>query len=181
MNKDKVVFGWVMAVSILVFLAVVLLNQQVLPKPDPMPDGLKALIPFLPKLNAIINGTCFLLLWLSLYNIKLKRISTHKTINLIAFGLSSVFLISYVLFHYLHGDTIFPKDNPWRLVYLVILISHIILAALVLPLILLSFYRGLKNDVEKHRKLVRYTFPIWVYVTFTGVIVYLMISPYYQF
>lgn len=105
----------------------------------------------------------------------------HKRINLTAFALSALFLISYVLFHYLHGDTIFPKESPWRLIYLVILISHIVLAAVVLPLILFSFYLGLKNEVTRHRKLVRYTFPIWVYVTLTGVLVYLMISPYYVF
>jgi putative membrane protein len=91
-------------------------------------------------LNACINGTCFILLWISLYFIRKKRIDMHKRINLTAFGLSAIFLISYVLFHYLHGDTIFPKESPWRLVYLVILISHIILAAVVLPLILFTLF-----------------------------------------
>lgn len=181
MQSEKRVFRWVMAISMLVFVAVVILNQQVLPKPDPMPTFLKSLIPFLPVLNACINGTCFILLWISFYFIRKKRIDMHKRINLTAFALSALFLISYVLFHYLHGDTLFPKESPWRLIYLVILISHIVLAAVVLPLILFSFYLGLKNEVTRHRKLVRYTFPIWVYVTLTGVLVYLMISPYYVF
>ena len=75
----------------------------------------------------------------------------------------------------------FPTGNPVRPLYLFILSSHIILAAVVLPLILLSFYHGLKNNVAKHRKLTRWSFPIWLYVTVTGVVVYLMISPYYQF
>jgi putative membrane protein len=79
------------------------------------------------------------------------------------------------------NETSFPANNPLRPVYLVILISHIILAAVVLPLILISFHRGLKMQVEKHKKIVRWSFPIWLYVTITGVIVYLMISPYYSF
>jgi putative membrane protein len=78
-------------------------------------------------------------------------------------------------------ETSFPADNPLRPLYLVILVSHIVLAAIVLPLILLSFWYGLTNQVQKHRKLVRFSFPVWLYVTTTGVIVYLMISPYYTF
>jgi putative membrane protein len=78
-------------------------------------------------------------------------------------------------------ETSFPAGNSLRPLYLVILVSHIVLAALVLPLILLSFHKGLQNQVEKHKKLVRWAFPIWLYVTVTGVIVYLMISPYYPF
>jgi putative membrane protein len=79
------------------------------------------------------------------------------------------------------NETTFPEDNSMRGLYLAILISHIILAALVLPLVLLAFYYGLKMNVEKHRKIVRFTYPIWLYVTITGVVVYLMISPYYKF
>jgi putative membrane protein len=77
-------------------------------------------------------------------------------------------------------ETSYPHDNPMRPVYLTILISHIILAALVLPMVLMSFYYGLLMDVAKHRKLVRFAYPIWLYVTVTGVVVYLMISPFYQ-
>jgi putative membrane protein len=85
------------------------------------------------------------------------------------------------MYHYFANETIFPTDNPLRPIYLTILISHIILAALVLPLVLLSFYHGLLMNIEQHKKLTRWTFPIWLYVTVTGVVVYLMISPYYQF
>jgi putative membrane protein len=79
------------------------------------------------------------------------------------------------------NETSFPEGNPMRTLYLTILVSHIILAALVLPLILLAFYYGLQMNVEKHKKIVRFAYPIWLYVTITGVVVYLMISPYYQF
>lgn len=175
--SDKLYFRIVFAVSIVVCLAVVLLNEQVIPKPDTIP----AFVPFLPKLNALINATCSILLLISFNAIRNKKIGLHKRINIITFLLSAVFLVSYVTFHYLGHETRFPLENPIRPFYLTILISHIILAALVLPLVLLSFYHGLKMNIPMHRKLTRWTFPIWLYVTVTGVIVYLLISPYYSY
>jgi putative membrane protein len=189
---DKFIFRFVAAVSIFVFVVVLLLNRKVIPGLDFIPS----FTPFLPKLNAILNGTCSMLLLLSLYFIKKGNIVVHKRINIAAFCLSSLFLVSYILFHYLMKNDIRYGDingdgklsdaeiiaaGSTRYVYYVILITHIILAAAVLPLVLLSFYRGLQMQVEKHKKLVRWTFPIWLYVTVTGVIVYLMISPYYHF
>jgi putative membrane protein len=189
--SDKMIFRFVTGISIFVFLVVVILNRKVLPAPAVNP----ALLYFLPKLNAILNGTCSVLLILSLYMIKHKQIVWHKRINITAFLLSSLFLVSYILFHWLGTETNYGDidgnhqisameraavGNTWY-IYYVILVSHIILAAGVLPLILLSFYRGLQMQVDKHKKLVRWTFPIWFYVTVTGVIVYLMISPYYHF
>lgn len=103
----------------------------------------------------------------------------HKRLNLITFTLSSIFLVLYIVYHYFATHTSYPADSSYRNIYLTILYTHIILAAGVLPLILLSFHRGLQMQVEKHRKLVRFAFPIWLYVTVTGVIVYLMISPFY--
>lgn len=175
--NDKLAFRVIMGISVFVLVAVIILNKKILPVPDVIP----AFVYKLPKLNAMINGTCSLLLLLSLYMIKQKNIEAHKKLNIITFCLSSLFLLSYITYHWLAQETSYPKDAPFRTVYLIILISHIILAALVLPLILLSFYRGLKNEVNKHKKLVRFAFPIWLYVTVTGVVVYLMISPYYAF
>lgn len=189
--NDKFLFRLVAAISIFVFVVVVILNRKVIPAPDTLPSYTF----FLPKLNAIINGTCSVLLLVSLYFIKQKNIAMHKRINLLTFCLSSLFLVSYILFHYLAPETKYgdmnsdgflsegEKDSVGgiRYVYYVILITHIVLAASVLPLILLSFYRGLQMQVERHKKLVRWAFPIWLYVTVTGVIVYLMISPYYNF
>jgi len=189
---DKFIFRFVAAVSIFVFAVVVILNRKILPVPDVTPSFTL----YLPKLNAILNGTCSVLLLLSLYFIRQRNIIMHKRINILAFCLSSLFLVSYITFHYLmKKETVFGDlDGDGvlsdvernavggvRSVYLTILISHIILAAGVLPLILLSFYRGLQMQVEKHKKLVRWTFPIWLYVTITGVIVYVMVSPYYHF
>jgi putative membrane protein len=176
-KQDKLVFKIVTIVSIVVFVAVVILNRKILPRPEIMPSW----VMYLPKLNAFINGTCTVLLLLSLYFIKQKNIAVHKAINLTAFGLSSLFLISYIMYHWMANETTFPAENSMRSIYLTILISHIILAASVLPLVLLSFYYGLQMNVEKHKKIVRFTYPIWLYVTVTGVIVYAMISPYYQF
>ncbi|MCK6648225.1 MAG: DUF420 domain-containing protein [Bacteroidia bacterium] len=175
LNNDKLVFRAVMILSLVVFVAVIILNKKILPVPEVIPSFVYKL----PKLNALINGTCSLLLLLSLYFIKQKNIELHKKLNIITFCLSAVFLLSYITYHWMAEETTFPADNSLRPLYLTILISHIILAALVLPLILLSFQKGLQNNVEKHRKLVRFAFPIWLYVTVTGVVVYLMISPYY--
>jgi len=188
---DKFIFRFIAAVSVFVFVVVLVLNRHLIPAPSVVPS----FVQYLPKLNAILNGTCSVLLLVSLYCIRQKNITAHKRINILTFCLSSLFLVSYILFHYLMPETIYGDLNgdgilsdmeraavgPARTMYLVLLTSHIILAAAVLPLILLSFYRGLQMQVEKHKKLVRWAFPIWLYVTITGVIVYLLISPYYHF
>lgn len=177
MKEDKIIFRWVSGISAFVLIAVIVLNKRILPVPEPVPGWVYTL----PMINAFINGTCFCLLCLSFYFIKKKQIQQHKQVNLLTFGLSSIFLVCYILYHWMVKETHYPDDAPFRGLYYFILASHIILAAAVLPLILLSFYFGLKMEVVKHRKLVRFAFPVWLYVTLTGVIVYLMISPYYTF
>ena len=178
--NDKLIFRLIAGVSIFVLAVVVILQSNVL---TIFPD--KNLIPswvfFLPKLNALINGTCSILLLVSLYFIKRKNISAHKKINIVTFILSSLFLVSYIIFHATGIKTTYGGTGALRSIYYFILITHIILAAVVLPLVLFSFQKGLQMQVEKHRKLVRWSFPIWLYVTVTGVLVYLMISPYYTF
>jgi putative membrane protein len=188
---DKFIFRFVAAVSIFVCLVVLVLSLKIIPRPAVLPS----FTILLPMLNAVLNGTCSILLLVSLYFIKQGNITVHKRINIVAFILSALFLVSYIIFHYLtpdikygdiNGDGVVSASEKaavggWRTLYLCILIPHIILATVVLPLILLSFYRGLQMQVEKHKKLVRWAFPIWLYVTVTGVIVYLMISPYYHF
>jgi len=173
--NDKTVFRIILVLSVVVFAVVVVLYQ--LPKADSIPDWAKAL----PTLNAMINATCSVLLVTSFMAIKRKSIALHKRLNITTFVLSSLFLVSYIVFHSFGVETRFPQDNPIRPVYLFILITHIVLAAAVFPLVLTSFYFGLGNKVELHRKVSRFTFPIWLYVTVTGVVVYLMISPYYSF
>lgn len=176
LNNNKLVFKWIFGVSVFVFIMVLVLNRKIIPRPEHIPE----FVYVLPTINALLNGTCTILLLASLYFIRKKNILMHKRINLTTFGLSALFFACYITYHYLADETVFPKDNPNRSLYLSILISHIILAATVLPLVLISFYLGLTNQVQKHKKLVRWTYPIWLYVTVSGVIVYLMISPFYQ-
>ncbi|MBD1385798.1 DUF420 domain-containing protein [Mucilaginibacter rigui] len=189
---DKFIFRFVAGVTIFVVAVVIVLNRHLIPGPETPP----AFTPYLPMLNAILNGTCSVLLLTSLYFIKQGNITVHKRLNILTFCLSSLFLVSYILFHYLmrtdtmygdvNGDGILSKSEladvgSLRKIYLLILVPHIVLAAGVLPLILLSFYRGLQMQVQKHKKLVRWAFPIWLFVTISGVVVYLMIKPYYHF
>ncbi|HEU4716190.1 MAG TPA: DUF420 domain-containing protein [Bacteroidia bacterium] len=175
--SEKAIFRMVMAVSVVVFVAVVILNKKILPVPAVIPH----FVYHLPKFHAFLNGTCSLILISSFLAIKNKRVTLHRRLNIAAFFISSLFLVSYITYHWLAPETSFPTNNPFRPFYLFILITHIVLAGVVLPLILLSFYQGLKNNIVKHRKLVRWTFPIWLYVTITGVVVYLMICPWYNF
>ena len=105
----------------------------------------------------------------------------HKALNTAALALSALFLVSYVSFHLLTESTRFGGEGPIRTVYFVILVSHILLSAAIVPLALFSYARGLAGDVERHRRIARITMPMWLYVTATGVIVYLMISPYYPY
>ncbi len=135
----------------------------------------------LPRLNACINAVCAALLVCSFAAIKRKNVALHKRLNLAAFILSALFLLSYVTFHAFGVETRYPADHPWRPFYLAILISHIALAAAVLPLVLVTLHRGLNGPVSAHRAIARWTLPIWLYATVSGVAVYLMISPYYRF
>lgn len=173
--NDKKVFQLILALSVVVFAVVVILYS--LPKQESIPDWAK----FLPMLNASLNGSCSLLLMVSFWAIRNKNVSLHKRLNLTAFALSSLFLVSYIVFHSFGVETRFPEDNPLRPMYLFVLLTHIVLAAIVLPMVLISFYFGLQGKIEQHRKVSKFTFPVWLYVTVTGVAVYLMISPYYQF
>jgi putative membrane protein len=174
MNEKSTLNG-IFGISIVVFLVIVVLF--LLPKSAAIPEY----VHYLPLLNAFLNGTCALLLMVSLYCVMNKRIGMHKKLNMLAFVLSSLFLVSYILFHSFGVETKYPAENALRPVYLFILLTHILLAAIVLPLVLISFYYGLTNQIEKHRKITRFSYPIWLYVTITGVVVYMMISPYYQF
>jgi putative membrane protein len=190
-QNDKTVFKIVLAISILICVVVIILNQKLIPVPDTFPSFIYKL----PMVNAILNGSCSLLLIASLWAIKNKNIQLHKKLNLTAFLFSSLFLLSYVTAHYFIPDTIYGDVNhnhmldtdelasvsSIRPIYLVILLSHIFLAVIVLPLILLSFYYGLKDDRVKHKKLTRFSYPKWLYVTITGVIVYAFIAPYYNY
>ena len=133
----------------------------------------------LPLFHAVLNGSTFVLLVFAGIAIKNKKISLHRTFMLSAFVLSSVFLISYVIYHMTHESARFGGEGAIRMVYFFILISHIILSVPVIPLALLSIYRGWTNNIERHKKVVKFAYPVWLYVALTGVMVYLFMQPYY--
>jgi putative membrane protein len=112
--------------------------------------------------------------------VKQKKFTRHRNVMLTAFGFSSLFLVSYILHHLLTADTHFGGQGAIRYFYFPLLITHIFLAATILPFILLTTYRGLTSDFANHRKIAKITYPIWLYVSISGVIVYLLISPYYS-
>jgi len=136
---------------------------------------------FLPHLNAVINTAATVALVLALVFIKQNNIALHRAAMTVAFGLGAVFLVSYVIYHAAAESTVFGGEGWIRPVYYFILISHIILAAVALFPILLAYYYGYTDQRAKHKKIVKFAYPIWLYVTITGVLVYLMISPYYNF
>lgn len=135
---------------------------------------------FLPPIYASINGLTAVLLVAALIAIKNKKIALHEKLMKVCIGLSACFLLMYVAYHMTSESTAFGGEGMIRNVYFFILISHILLSIVVIPLVLFSFVRALAQRFDKHRKLARITFPIWLYVAVTGVVVYLMISPYYN-
>jgi len=133
---------------------------------------------FLPALNALLNGLCAIALCVGLYFIKHRNKTAHRTSMLLAFAFSSIFLVSYIANHALHGDTIFPGHGLVRTLYLSILASHIILSIVALPMVLTTFFFSLTGRFSMHRKIARFTFPIWLYVSITGVVVFVFLKAY---
>jgi putative membrane protein len=148
---------------------------------------------FLPPTYAFINALTAIVLVTAVVFVKKGKIETHKNLIKTAMGLSILFLVGYVIYHATadaviygdldHNDILDEQEallvSSSRLWYLLLLISHIILSLGVIPMVLFSYYYGISNQVEKHKKLVKYSFPLWLYIAVSGVVVYLMISPYY--
>lgn len=135
---------------------------------------------FLPPIYASINGITAILLLIALWAIKNKKRELHERIMKSCIGLSATFLVMYVLYHMTSDSTSFGGDGIIKYFYFFILITHILLSIAVVPLVLFTFSRAISGNFAKHKALARFTFPIWLYVAITGVVVYLMISPYYQ-
>lgn len=151
---------------------------------------------FFPKFHAFINSLVTICLLTGFYFIKKGNIVVHKRFMLTAFSLSTIFLISYLTYHSLaeggvkYGDTNFDgvldeieklSAGNWRFVYYFVLLTHIVFAALIFPLILFTFYKALVGKIKEHKKIAKWTFPLWLYVAVTGVLVYWMIHPYYPY
>ena len=135
---------------------------------------------FLPPVYATINGVTAILLIVAVVAIRNGRQLLHERIMKVCIGLSALFLVLYLVYHITNESTSFGGEGVIRFVYFFVLITHILLSIGVIPLVLFTFVRALSRDFKRHRSLARITFPVWLYVAVTGVIVYLMISPYYR-
>ena len=130
---------------------------------------------FLPALNAVLNGLSATALLIGFTFIRARRVAAHRASMITAFVFSSLFLVSYILHHALHGDVRYPAHGAFRTFYLSLLASHILLAVIALPMVLVTFFFSLSGRIPQHRKIARWTFPIWLYVSVTGVITYAML------
>ncbi|MFN8287834.1 MAG: DUF420 domain-containing protein [Chitinophagales bacterium] len=172
-RNDKQAYWFIGIVSVVVFVAVAFLSKK----------NFTIQLGFDPhifaRINAVINSAVSVLLVGAFVMVKQKKYEAHRNLMFVAILLSSLFLVSYIAHHLLAGDTKFGGEGTIRYFYFFILITHIILAAIILPFILFTSYQSLSGDYQKHKKVARYTFPLWLYVSITGVVVYLLISPYY--
>jgi len=172
--RDRYINIAIALVSIAIPLVVLLIFYM---KPPDVHVGFDLRI--LPAVNASLNFMTAVLLCFGYYFIRNKHIRSHRLCMVSAFILSALFLISYVTYHSLTESTHFGGTGIISYIYFTLLISHIILAAVIVPMVLITLTRALRERFDQHRKIARWTFPIWLYVAVTGVIVYLMLRPYY--
>tara|TARA_B100000073_G_scaffold31082_1_gene23646 strand:+ start:1328 stop:1846 length:519 start_codon:yes stop_codon:yes gene_type:complete len=170
MNKDKFWLNIIYILSAVLSIAVAFLIL------GPRPEGVEGSIDisYLPFTNATLNFITTILLLVGYFFIRQKKREKHRLAMLSAFFSSALFLISYIIYHWFKSG---PKlyNGDWELTYYFILITHIILATIILPLAMITLYRGWVLDIQKHRTIARITFPIWMYVSITGIIIYIML------
>lgn len=133
----------------------------------------------LPLISAILNGSTFILLLLAFRAIRKGKVKLHRKLIWICIILSTLFLFNYLTYHSLHGDTHYGGEGLIKYIYFGLLITHILLSVIIVPLVLLSLSRALTSRFKKHKKIARITLPIWLYVCLSGVLVYVMLLPYY--
>lgn len=163
---------WIIILSIAIPLVVAVLFGVKIPNAKPLM--------FLPPIYATINGLTAVLLVAAVMAIKNKKVKLHETLMKICIGLSVLFLGMYVAYHMTSESTKFGGEGLIKGIYFFILITHIVLSIAIIPLVLITYVKALAKRFDKHKKIAKITFPIWLYVAITGVIVYLMISPYYK-
>ena len=162
---------WIWIISIVVPVAVAVLFTVRIPGVERMG--------FLPPIYATINGLTALVLILAVIAIKKQNRKLHERLMITAISLSVAFLVMYVAYHMTSDSTKFGGDGMVKYVYYFILITHILLSIIIIPFVLITYVRAISNNFERHKKIARITFPMWLYVAVTGVIVYMMIAPYY--
>lgn len=176
MNKDNIILDekkynkWIVALSIVIPIVVAALFGIKIDAELPV---------FLPPIYASINALTAVVLIIAVWAIKNKKRQLHENLMKFAIGLSIIFLIMYVAYHMTSESTKFGGDGTIKYVYYFILFTHIVLSVMVIPFVLITYVRAITNNFERHKKIAKITFPLWLYVAITGVIVYLMISPYY--
>ena len=168
---------WIIAVSIIIPIAVAALFGINLPK---LGFDVKPLS-FLPPIYATTNGLTAVTLFSAVWAIKRGNRKLHETLIKISIALSVLFLVMYVAYHMTSVSTAFGGEGIIRPIYFFILITHISLSVIIIPFVLVTYVRGISGSYERHKKLARITYPLWMYVAVTGVIVYIMISPYYKY
>ncbi len=164
---------WIVLLSIIIPLAVAILFFVKIPNATPLT--------FLPPIYATINGATAVLLVLAVMAVKKGKLKLHESLMKIAIGCSLLFLVMYIAYHMTSPSTKFGGEGNIKYVYYFILLTHILLSIVIIPLVLITYVRALAERFDKHKKIAKITFPLWLYVAVTGVVVYLMISPYYNF
>ena len=170
-QEEKKYNKFIVILSIIIPLAVAVLFGIKIPKVEPLT--------FLPPIYATINAITALVLVLAFLAITNKKIKTHQRLMQFAILLSITFLVMYVAYHMTSESTKFGGEGFIKYMYYFILITHIIMSIVVIPFVLITYVRAITNNIERHKKIARITFPLWLYVTISGVLVFIMISPYY--
>ena len=166
-DRSFFIFNAVISVAAVGFLGWLLLVRE--------GGGVNADLSFMPGVNAALNATSATLLVLGFAAIRRGRRDVHQRLMVSAFAASAVFLIGYVIYHYAHGDTQYQGEGAVRIVYFTVLITHVLLSIVMLPMILTTFYLAARERFTAHRKLAKWTLPIWLYVSVTGVVIYFML------
>jgi len=179
LQEPNLALGKKLAITVWILTVLVwaLVGAMRRPEKIPLPEGVS--LSFLPPVHACLNTLVALFLVLALVMIKRNNVRLHKMAVSAAMICSALFLVCYVAYHFTTAETRFGGSGAIKTVYLVLLISHIALAAISLPFILLTWVYGFTNQFQKHRKLAKWVFPVWLYVAVTGPICYLMLKPYY--
>ena len=174
-ENEKKYNKWIVALSVIIPLAVAALFGVNLRKLGFNVEPLT----FLPPIYATVNGLTAIVLTTAVIAVKKGNRTLHERLIKIAIALSISFLLMYIAYHMTSDSTKFLGEGAIKYVYYFILITHIILSIVVIPFVLITFVRGITNNIERHKKIANITFPLWLYVAVTGVVVYVMISPYY--
>ncbi|WP_179339164.1 DUF420 domain-containing protein [Winogradskyella ludwigii] len=175
LEKEKKYNKWIVILSIVIPIAVAALFGVNLKELGFDVEPLN----ILPPIYATINGFTALVLIAAFVAIKNKRIVLHESLMTTAVWSSVIFLVLYVAYHMTSDSTKFGGEGAIKYIYYIILITHIMLSVIIIPFVLITYVRAISNNIERHRKIAKITFPMWLYVAVTGVIVYIMISPYY--